>query len=232
MSGGGYRCPRCGAEVDAPVTCDRCMAELYPEPTAAEVLDERLTRAGIPRRLRRLSWEVWREVPSLRAEVEALRGWAASDPWCAVLSGPAGAGKTMAAVCVLRAVIEAGGWGRFVYAPDWIASCRGADSPAEAEARFVRVATDRDLLVLDDLSVRERETAFGLDLWDRLVDYRYREELKTIITTNHPSKVIVARLGERVFDRLREGLLLRWSAPSGRRLGRGSVNGSDVKGGV
>ena len=132
------------------------------------------------------------------------------------MAGPPGTGKTHAAVAELRERMIFGG-GRWVFLPDWIAACRSADDPQEAEDLFGRTANIRGLLVIDDLAPRKQETEFALELVDRLVDRRYRHGSPTIITTNLPPAEIIARLGERVLDRLRAGQWIEWSGTSSKR---------------
>lgn len=59
------------------------------------------------------------------------------------------------------------------------------------------------LLVLDDLG-REKLTDFILQEFQRIVDWRYREELPIAIATNRKPKEIIERYGENTFSRWNE----------------------------
>ena len=57
-----------------------------------------------------------------------------------------------------------------------------------------------DLLVLDDLG-REKLTDFILQEFQRIVDWRYREELPVAIATNRKPEEIITRYGENTYSR-------------------------------
>ena len=58
------------------------------------------------------------------------------------------------------------------------------------------------LLILDDLGA-EKPTGWTAERLYELINYRYMEELPIIVTTNCKPDDLKARLGERIFDRLR-----------------------------
>jgi len=60
-----------------------------------------------------------------------------------------------------------------------------------------------DLLILDDLG-REKLTDFILQEFQRIIDWRYREEKPIAIATNRTPRELVERYGENAFSRWQE----------------------------
>lgn len=68
-----------------------------------------------------------------------------------------------------------------------------------------------ELLVLDDLGV-QKETDWAAERLDTIVDHRYVQSLATVITAN------TLDLPERIFDRMREGKVVRLEGESYRAI--------------
>ena len=125
------------------------------------------------------------------------------DAWCLVLAGPKGCGKSTAAARYL-----------------WEDTASRTASPPKTQrwwtaAKVSRVSSFNDeleklmetaVLVIDDLGVEYMDKGghFSHRL-DELIDYRYSNYRKTIITTNLNKKDFNSRYGVRVTDRIREG---------------------------
>lgn len=63
------------------------------------------------------------------------------------------------------------------------------------------------LLGVDDMGtefIRDSDQSWGLSVWDDFIDFRYRNSMPTIITTNLTADEFVRRYGERITDRIRE----------------------------
>lgn len=141
--------------------------------------------------------------------VKAVRAWQGSRRTFLVLSGGAGAGKTVAACLALMGggvferCVSAGRLGLY-----------GAEDVARMRAlRRARV------LVLDDLGAE-----FQTDVWraqfDELADERYGHQRRTVITTNLAPEIIRERYGARVADRIRhDGQVIACGVESLRRPG-------------
>lgn len=169
----------------------------------------RFVRAEAPKRLVNLgapqravdAWEAGlRDTESVRA-VDAFLG--AGKTFC-VLSGGAGAGKTVAAVhgmaqrllldkresppCIFIRASECARLGLY-------------DAEDKAMTRQMHGA---GLLVVDDLGAEfMAEGGVWRGLFDELVDVRYGEGAPTIFTTNLSPDAFRARYGDRVADRIR-----------------------------
>ena len=158
-----------------------------------------------------------------------------------MLLGEPGCGKTMLAAAAANTVIDeypidhgdardSGHRGiptvtiapvRFISVPELFAALRreiGAarGDPGTLEDRYKYAP----LLVLDDLGA-EKLSDYGADVLFRIVDYREREVLPMIVTTNlRTPEMLKSALGERIWDRI-GGMCAAVSVecPSQRRLG-------------
>jgi DNA replication protein DnaC len=131
----------------------------------------------------------------------------------ALLAGPPGTGKTVAAVAVAHAAMTAAmdknpertkenpeRTAIFVRA---VTLARASAYGAETQSTLERVAGTR-LLILDDLGAE-----FASSVWDMLLfeilDTRHGAMLPTVITSNLGRDAIRQRYGERFAERVREG---------------------------
>ncbi len=138
------------------------------------------------------------------------------------LMGTPGTGKTHLSCAIVRAVIEATGRPAYIVTVSaFVRAIRatwrgngGADYRADSEQQVLNRYGRADLLVLDDVGA-----SFGADgelkhLLD-LVDERYTLQLPTLIVSNLAEGELLEALGERIFDRLREGarrVVFNWSS--------------------
>lgn len=173
--------------------------------------------ASLPDRLRGLG------VPSLSVEALAkgedtpalrqARRWKEQSelPWLLMLGDP-GTGKTVAAAWVLAQHLRA-------HPPEWIP---GGGPKTTPKAMFVRASTlarlsaydakDREwfedccktrLLVLDDLSA-EYLSDVAKALFDELLDTRYGNARRMVLTSNLSAELFKERYGDRLWDRLKQ----------------------------
>lgn len=168
---------------------------------------------GVPKRVR-LTLEQPRDTKAL----ELTRSWLAEGEraWCLVLSADKGLGKSTAA-----------GW--------WLAQeAKGLPVASHPFRRWWPAAEISALdfygedyqhlctcgsLVIDDLGAEFNDAKGGFQSkLDRLIDARYREFRRTVITTNLPGKEFSDRYGGRVIDRMRDGAV--WASVKGDSLRR------------
>lgn len=100
-----------------------------------------------------------------------------------VLSGKRGTGKTHLAVAIAIYAMKHGKQAIFRLVNDLLNEIRRAVAEKADYYGVIQTFKEVPCLVLDDLG-KERTTDFGLDALYDIVDYRYRNELQTIITTN------------------------------------------------
>lgn len=120
-----------------------------------------------------------------------------------LILGPVGTGKTFQAYGAIRALAHSGAlcsW-RLETAADIYAQLRPRPR-FDSEHEFRELAAVR-LLVVDDLGAA-KGSEWTEEVNYRLINYRYENELPTLITSNIQAKELSANLGERVTSRLVE----------------------------
>ena len=178
---------------------------------------------GVPRRCADVLGAA-KDTPSL----EAARGFVPSEHTFLLLLGSAGAGKSVAAAWALAEAVRPIFTERPYNAAEWFMR-RGLFVRASAAARTGASDFDREdrerfedwcstrFLVLDDLGT-ERAWDGWLSRLDELIDRRYGDKLRTVITSNLDGKTFKERYGERISDRIRhDGQIVIAGAESMRR---------------
>ncbi len=112
---------------------------------------------------------------------------AAQKQACLILGGRAGTGKTHLAVAIAIYAMKQGRQAVFRLVSELLDELRGANvNDGDKYLSLMRDLKEVPCLVLDDLS-KERTTKAASDYLYQIIDYRYRRELQTIITTNAQS---------------------------------------------
>jgi hypothetical protein len=134
----------------------------------------------------------------------AVRDFVGTDGWLA-LHGPVGVGKTVLLAAALRAHVEAKR-GTVLYVT--------ADQLAGAEGRMWRGDGEQwrsagiSLLAVDELGASTRPTRAEQDILERVIDWRYRQQMPTLFATNRPWSELIdehaSPYGARVADRMAE----------------------------
>jgi DNA replication protein DnaC len=180
-----------------------------------------LSRCGFPA----TALEALRNVDGARQHLVIAKTYL-SDPglvWAAFL-GSVGQGKTVAAAFIarelmLRQGLNNGPTGSDVHFCEFVRAttfARLSSYQADDKAYLERLCSVR-LLVLDDLGT---ETLAGTSQahLEELLDVRYSEKRRTVITSNLESGAFKARYGERISDRLRQcGIISSGKGESLRR---------------
>lgn len=178
--------------------------------TTAGVIESKRRYANMPRDERWLSQFKF-VTPEAEAAWQACNDLALDfGAWptpMLTLAGGVGTGKSHLLQGIGRIAVESGITTKYIYVPDWLEELRatfdsqGSFSFDETYAPL-REAT---LLLLDDLGA-ERQTQFTRETLGRVVDYRYREGLQTVIATNvvpfeqDAPALLGDRLADRIFD--------------------------------
>jgi DNA replication protein DnaC len=120
------------------------------------------------------------------------------------LQGDAGRGKSHLAEAILREVFATSRRLRYEQVSDMLQDMRATFSQRDQELEtHMAYYRSRDILVLDDLGA-ERATDWTVDILTSIVDERYRNGKRTVITTNKSydqmKDTIGFRLASRIFD--------------------------------
>lgn len=182
----------------------------------------RLRESNIPAKYLSKSLDNFKPIGKKRRELLALaRGYVESfnledrsKYFGLFFAAPTGAGKTHLATAILKAVILKGYSGVYCNVPQLLEMLRELmfDRAQYDDRGFLRRCENADLLVLDDLGT---ETVSGW-IQDRLyllVNRRYENMGRTIVTTNCDEQTLRERIGERVESRLIEMCNNRWVFP-------------------
>lgn len=178
---------------------------------------EHLTRLGAPREC----VDAVRNPQETNALKYAREFWSISA-WCMTLLGGPGSGKTTAATWLALQYTERTPRQRVV----WVRAVAESAKPlfgAEAEVRKQQCRS-ADVLVVDDALVSASKKADGSypdnPAWrqwlEDVLDARWGNHRKTIITSNASGDEFKARLGVRLMDRLGTGMRFNLGAESMR----------------
>ncbi len=163
---------------------------------------EELARQREAERVRRERHDLEARIPVRfrTAEVDnpKVREWISSET-SLLMVGPTGVGKTHQAFGIIRE-LDRQAW-EFITAADLFASLRprqGYDTEALMQ-RYCRTG----LLVIDDLGA-SKPTDWTDEITFRLINTRYENLRRTVITSNLPVPELKKVIGERVSSRLTE----------------------------
>lgn len=158
---------------------------------------------------------VYDKAPMPCDALEYVEGFLLSATTLLVLSGGVGTRKTGSACWALTQKP-----GRYVTADDLGRLAAARDEEGQVEYRRTKKA---QLLVIDDLGGEFLDDkGWFFRVFNGLIDLRYSQCLKTIITTNLDPKQFSANYGQRVADRIREqGDFVEVGGESVRALTRG-----------
>lgn len=138
------------------------------------------------------------------AEIKRLCERYAEKPegWI-ILQGEYGTGKTHLAYAIAARQLEAQQQVFAQNVPDLLDSLRQAFEQDEKMhlSERMQVIREAGLLVLDDLG-KENQTAWGTEKMYQIIDYRYRDGLPLVVTTNEDLSSDRANVDARIRSRL------------------------------
>lgn len=133
----------------------------------------------------------------------------------AVFWGDSGRGKTYVACAILNEYKRSGKVsGKFINFSEMYQQWKH-----DQDTNIFQSLKSVDFLVLDDIGIRAPTEAF-LDFFYSILNYRYNNLLKTIITTNLDSKSLTEKFGPQIASRLASGEIIKFSG-SDLRIKRG-----------
>lgn len=190
-------------------------------------MEQRLQQSGIPLRFRDRTFENYvADTEGKRYALKVATDFAADfadhkrDGTMAVFSGKPGTGKSHLAIAIAMSVM-ASGTAMYLNALDLVRMVRDTwrrDSEMTESAILHELSTV-SLLVIDEIGVQYGTEGEQVILFD-VLNRRYRDLMPTILLTNLGAKGMKEFLGERSFDRLREGgiwVAFDWESHRGRK---------------
>jgi DNA replication protein DnaC len=202
-------CPQCSAIARAKLEQERARAEAEERQRR---LEARLNQAGIPLRFRSKTFAAYQAASDGQEKARAVAMEFAANfrkhskaGTFLVLSGKPGTGKSHLAIAIAQEVMV-NGTALYTSAIDAVRMIRDTwkrDS-ARTETEVLNMLASIDLLILDEIGVQYGTEAEQVSLFD-IIDKRYRDLRPTILLTNLNAKGMREFLGDRSYDRLREG---------------------------
>lgn len=202
-------CPECFKAREAADTAEQAKRAAE---NAQRAIEQRLDRSGIPLRYRAKDFasfvaagDAQERALSIAMEFASNFGTHLSRGTVLIMSGMPGTGKSHLAIAIAQAIMDTH-TALYTSAIDAVRMIRNTwrrDSP-RTETEVLDMLASVHLLVLDEVGVQYGTEAEQVSLFD-IIDKRYRDMMPTILLTNQNKAGMKAFLGDRSFDRLREG---------------------------
>lgn len=202
-------CPECARQQQA----EQAVRQAEQDTQAKQHhIEQQLHRAGIPLRYRSKDFAAYLADTDGKIKARAVAMEFADNfaehtrrGTVMVFSGMPGTGKSHLAIAIARQVMQSG-TALYSSAIDVVRMVRDTwrrDS-AQTERQVLHMLATIDLLILDEVGVQYGTEAEQVTLFD-VIDKRYRDLMPTILLTNLNKTGMKTFLGDRSFDRLREG---------------------------
>ena len=139
--------------------------------------------------------------PSYTAAADFAAGY--TEAPILVLQGPNGSGKSHLLEAIGRDMLDQDYQVKYVFVPDWLQKLKNtfdSESNDQYESVFADYAKV-SVLLLDDVGF-EKTTDWTRQELGRLFDFRYRNDLLTVVTTNDNENQMIQKQGDRLADRL------------------------------
>ena len=219
------RCPKCSAILEA----ERREAQQKAEQEQRQrAWHKALDRAGIPPRFENRTLDSYRadgdgQQKALTFAREYARQFddVLRTGRSAVFVGKPGTGKTHLAVGIALDVLAKGHTALFstTYAAIRRVKATWSRDAEETEQQAIDALVAPDLLILDEVGVQFGSETEKLILFD-ILNTRYENRLPVLLLSNLPTSEVMAYLGQRIADRLREDggrvITFDWSSARGQ----------------
>lgn len=205
------------------VRCPACLAA--PE-TGRELRGRAGRAAGLKEGQLGNTFGTFKPAPASLRAFRAVRAWAELPKGWLTIHGEPGCGKSHLAAAAVNHLLEQGREVRYWYTPDLMDEVKHTiDQGGDAHHWLLRSLKEQPILVLDDLGAGAR-TEYAVETLEKLLDYRYREFLPTLIMLIGSPEQVKEHLSESIGRRMQDpriGQVIKndapqWGAPeSGNR---------------
>jgi len=203
------RCPKCAEE-------ERMLENKLKEEEARRqrriLWERKIGGAGIPERFKDKTLESFiAETPEQKRVLEIAKEYAENfsevlrTGRCLIFTGRPGTGKTHLAIGIALHVMKENRTVLFTTTMRALRRIKDtwSNCSTETESQAVATFTTPDLLILDEVGVQSG-SEFEKNIIFDIMNERYENCRPTIVLSNLTKDELIAFLGERVFDRLRE----------------------------
>lgn len=210
-------CPACDAEVRAKwKERERELLDLAAQESTIQRRRQLRQESGVIGRFREVSFETFRTQTTARASaLKACRAFVdnSSDDEGLWLLGPPGTGKTHLGCAMVNYVIDTFCQPAAIHSAreivrmlraTWAKRDPQLSNPPRTEEEVIHSLGSAALLVLDEVGLGFGSDSEIVQLFD-VLDLRYRNDLPTVLLSNLTPREIKRALGDRLYDRLREG---------------------------
>lgn len=231
-SGRITKCPHCERESEEQRIADeKIKLKEAEEKRKSRRIDELLGNSGIPKRFQDKTFdnyqlsegnakqeEVFNRVVAFSEEFKPSQEHSGR---CIVMIGDTGTGKSHLACAVASHVIKKyGGTARFTSVSEinrLVRESKGYNAKY-SETEVIEAFGNYDLLIVDEVGIQSGSDAESRALFD-VFNTRYQNMKSTIVISNLNQAQVKEALGQRIFDRLKEGggevLVFHWGSHRG-----------------
>lgn len=229
QSGRITRCPGCERDSEEQrIKTENKKLKEAEEKRKSRRIDELLGKSGIPKRFQDKTFdnyqlsedndnqeEVFNRVVAFSEEFKPSQEHSGR---CIVMIGDTGTGKSHLACAVASLVIkEYGGTARFTSVSEinrLVRESKGYNAKY-SETEVIEAFGNYDLLIVDEVGIQSGSDAESRALFD-VFNARYQNKKSTIVISNLNQAQVKEALGQRIFDRLKEGggevLVFHWGS--------------------
>jgi DNA replication protein DnaC len=202
-------CPACSKRAHDAAAAEKAQSEAA---EAQRRLEARLDRSGVPLRYRTKDFgsfiaDTADKEKALSTAMEFAHNFEQhrSKGTVVVFSGMPGTGKSHLAIAIAQSIMQRR-TALYTSAIDAVRMIRDTwrRNSERTETEVLNTLAGVDLLIMDEVGVQYGTEAEQVSLFD-IIDKRYRDLMPTILLTNQGKAGLKTFLGDRSFDRLREG---------------------------